>query len=328
MGTFIDVGKLILGIGLLYWGAEWLIRGSASMARAFGVKALVIGLTVVAYGTSAPELAVSTKAALDHVTPIALGNVIGSCAANISLILGLTALIAPPTIDGRIIRREVPILLGSAIAVPICLIDGVISRFEGAILIACAVLFTIATLTVAARIEPDEEEDGRAAGASQSGVDYGGRGRPKASRVIAIVMSAAGLLLLVSGSNLFVSGARAIAAEAGMSHRMLGLTVVAIGTALPELIASIAAATRGQSALAVGSVIGSNIVNVFLVLGVVAYIRPIDVGVRMHVVDLVGLVGITLLGVLTLRGSRRVTRVEGAILVLAYAGFLVAASIF
>lgn len=325
MGTFLHIGKVILGIGLLYWGAEWLLRGSASMARAFGVKALVIGLTVVAYGNSAPELAVSTKAALDHVTPIALGTVIGSCAANISLILGLTALIAPPTIDGRIIRREVPILLGSAIAVPICLIDGVISRLEGAILIGCAVLFTVATLTVAARSDPDDEEVDRA---SQSGAEYGGRGRPKASRVIAIVMSAGGLILLVTGSNFFISGARAIAADAGMSHRMLGLTVVAIGTALPELITSIAAATRGQSALAVGSVIGSNIVNVFLVLGVVAYIRPIDVGVRMHVVDLVGLVGITLLGVLTLRGSRRVTRVEGAILVLAYAGFLVAASIF
>jgi cation:H+ antiporter len=325
VGTFLHIGNVILGIGLLYWGAEWLLRGSASMARAFGVKALVIGLTVVAYGNSAPELAVSTKAALEHVTPIALGNVIGSCAANISLILGLTALIAPPTIDGRIIRREVPILLGSAIAVPICLIDGVISRFEGAILIGCAVLFTIATLTVAARSEPDDEEVDRA---SQSGVEYGGRGRPKASRLLAILMSAGGLVLLVTGSNLFINGARAIAAEAGMSHRMLGLTVVAVGTALPELITSIAAATRGQSALAVGSVIGSNIVNVFLVLGVVAYIRPIDVGVRMHVVDLVGLVGITLLGVLTLRGSRRVTRVEGAILVLAYAGFLVAASIF
>jgi len=128
LGTAFDVIQLVVGIGVLYWGAEWLIRGSASMARAFGVKPLVIGLTVVAYGTSAPELAVSTKAALDHAQPIALGTVLGACAANISLILGLTALIAPPTVDGRIIRREVPILLGSAIAVPVCLIDGVISR--------------------------------------------------------------------------------------------------------------------------------------------------------------------------------------------------------
>jgi cation:H+ antiporter len=324
LGTVIDVIQLVVGIGVLYWGAEWLIRGSASMARAFGVKPLVIGLTVVAYGTSAPELAVSTKAALDHAQPIALGTVLGACAANISLILGLTALIAPPTVDGRIIRREVPILLGSAIAVPVCLIDGVISRLEGGILIGCAFLFTLATLTVSARLEGTDDA---VASASQSGADYGGRGRPKAGRSIAIVMCAAGLALLVVGSNLFVGGARGIAATVFISDRILGFTVIALGTSLPELIASIVAATRGQSALAVGSVIGSNIVNVFLVLGVVAYIRPIGAGARVHTVDLVGLVGITLLGVLTLRGSRRVTRFEGALLVAAYVTFLVCAAI-
>ncbi|MEO7097157.1 MAG: calcium:sodium antiporter, partial [Polyangiales bacterium] len=115
------------------------MRGSAQVARAFGVKPLVVGLTVVAYGASAPELAIATKTALEHHQPIALGTVIGSCAANISLILGLTALISPPTIDGRIIRREVPILLGSAIAVPLLLRNGVLSKLEGGILIACAV---------------------------------------------------------------------------------------------------------------------------------------------------------------------------------------------
>ena len=158
----VDIVQLVLGIAILYWGAEWLIRGSASVARAFGVKPLVVGLTVVAYGTSAPELAVATKTALTHNQPIALGTVIGSCAANISLILGLTALISPPTIDGRIIRREVPILLGSAIAVPLLLRNGVLSRLEGAMLIGCAVVFTIVTLTVSARLDPDDELlDGR-----------------------------------------------------------------------------------------------------------------------------------------------------------------------
>ncbi|CAN5464257.1 hypothetical protein BH11MYX1_BH11MYX1_48530 [soil metagenome] len=153
----LDIGALILGIAILYWGAEWLIRGSAGIARVFGVKPLVIGLTVVAYGTSAPELAVATKAALTGHSSIALGPVIGSCAANISLILGITALISPPTIDGRIIRREVPVLVGSAIAVPILFRNGVLSRFEGFLLVACALVFTIATLTVAARIDPNDE---------------------------------------------------------------------------------------------------------------------------------------------------------------------------
>jgi cation:H+ antiporter len=343
MFPMLDICQVILGIAILYWGAEWLIRGSAGMARAFGVKPLVIGLTVVAYGTSAPELAVSTKAALTGHPPIALGVVIGSCAANISLILGITALIAPPTIDGRLIRREIPVLLGSAIAVPILFRNGVLSRFEGYLLVACAIVFTIATLTVSARIDPndelaadpadDEAESStnlaamRAEDAEEAGASIGGRGRPRSSRGLSLLMSAFGLLLLVAGSNFFVRGGRGIAADVGMSERMLGLTVIAIGTALPELIGSIVAATRGHSSIAIGSVIGSNLLNVFLVLGVTASLHPIRLGERMHVVDLVGLVAITLLGVFVLRGSRRISRWEGAMLVAAYVGFIVCAAL-
>ena len=328
MRETLDILKLVVGIAILYWGAEWLIRGSASLARAFGVKALVIGLTVVAYGTSAPELAVSTEVALTHSQPIALGNVIGSCVANISLILGLTALIAPPTVDPRLIRRELPILLGSAIAVSVMLYDGVLSRLEGGMLVACAVAFTIVTLTVSSRDHVSEDDAAVALEAVDVGASYGGRRRPKASRALAVLMSMGGLALLVIGSDFFVSGARAMAARWGMSERILGLTLVAIGTSLPELIASIAAATRGHASLAVGSVIGANLLNVFLVLGVVAYLRPIDVGERMHIVDLIGLVAITLLAVLFLRGSRRINRIEGAILVAAYVAFIVAAILF
>lgn len=308
----------------------------------------MVGLTVVAYGTSAPELAVSTKAALTGHSSIALGTVIGSCAANISLILGLTALISPPTVDGRIIRREVPVLVGSAIAVPILFRNGVLSRFEGFLLVACAMIFTIATLTVAARLDPDDElsqphpdpiDDEHAASsanlaamraeqAEEAGQSIGGKARPKTSRVLGIVMSAFGLLLLVAGSNFFVRGGRGIATDLNMSERMLGLTVIAIGTALPELIGSIVAATRGHSALAVGSVIGSNLLNVFLVLGVTASLHPIRLGERMHLVDLIGLVVITLLGVLVLRGSRRISRFEGLLLVMAYIAFIVCAGLF
>src|SRR5690349_2848567 len=241
------------------------------MARAMGVKPLVIGLTVVAYGTSAPELAVATKTALAHSQPIALGTVIGSCAANISLILGLTALIAPPTVDSRIIRREVPVLIGSAIAVPLLFRNGVLSELEGGLLIACAVVFTIVTLTVSARLDPEaaiaDELDPSSSAASssalllaqnaeESGIAIGGRGRPKTSRSTAAAMSLFGLVLLLTGTYLFVGGARGIGAELGMSERMLGLTVVSIGCALPELIGSLIAASRGHSALAVGSVIG------------------------------------------------------------------------
>ena len=162
MGLALNIVLLIVGIAVLYWGAEWLIRGSAAVARAFGVKPLVIGLTVVAYGTAAPELAVATRTALTNHPAIAIGTVIGSCAANISLILGLTALIAPPTVDGRIIKREVPVLLGSAIAVPLLLWNHVLSRLEGAILIGCAIVFTILTLTVSSK--QLDRDDARARG--------------------------------------------------------------------------------------------------------------------------------------------------------------------
>jgi cation:H+ antiporter len=323
LGIAVDIAFVVVGIAVLYWGAEWLIRGSAAVARAFGVKPLVIGLTVVAYGNSAPELAVATKTALTHHPAIALGTVIGSCAANISLILGVTALISPPTVDGRIIRREVPVLLGSAIAVPLLLWNGVLSRFEGLILIGCAMVFTILTLTVSARDERDDD----AQNPDDSGALIGGRARPRTSRGVAALITLLGLVLLVAGSDLFVRGGRGIAAEVGMSERMLGLTVISLGCALPELMGSLVAAWRGHAALAVGSVIGSNLLNVFLVLGVTAYLEPIEFMQPMHAVELIGLVAITLLGVLTLRGSRKITRVEGALLVAAYLAFVVTSAV-
>jgi cation:H+ antiporter len=319
------IAALVIGIAILYWGAQWLISGSAAIARAFGVKPLVIGLTVVAFGGSAPELAVATKATLTNHAPIALGTVIGSCAANISLILGLTALIKPPTIDSRIIKRQLPVLLGSAIAVPLLLRNGVLSRLEGILLVACAVVFTIATLTVAARQDPDLDlPESRA---EEEGSALGGKGRPRISRAIAALQSALGLVLLLVGSQFFVWGGRGIAAGIGMSERMLGLSVIAIGTALPELIASLIAAKRGHASLALGSLIGSNLLNVFLVLGITACLQPIQLGERMHLVDLIGLVAITLLGVLVMRGSRRISRVEGAMLVAAYVAFMVCAAL-
>ncbi len=325
----LNIAFAVVGIAILYWGAEWLIRGSAAVARAFGVKPLVIGLTVIAYGASAPELAVATKTALTHHSPIALGTVIGSCAANISLILGLTALIAPPTVDGRLIRREIPMLLASAIAVPIVLWNGVLSRLEGVILVGCAVLFTIVTLTVSARLDTDEDIVEEARRAEESGAMLGGRARPHTSRSMAALLTTLGLLLLVFGTDLLVKGARGVGSQLGMSERMLGLTVISVGTALPELLGSIVAASRGHSALAIGSVIGSNLLNVFLVLGITGYLEDVrfaEAG-AMHTVELVGLVAITLLGVMVLRGSRRISRLEGLLLVAAYVAFIAASAL-
>lgn len=311
--TFLALARLALGIGVLFVGAVWLSRGSETLARTLGVPQLVIGLTVAAYGTSAPELAVSTEAAADHLTPIALGTVIGSCVANISLILGLTALIAPPRIDGYLIRREIPILIGSVIAVPITLADGVITRLEGGILVGCAVVFTIASLAVSGRAVTDDDVILMVP-------------TERGSRLSALVASGLGVLLLVFGSQLFIGGARAAAGQWGISDRMLGMTLVALGTSLPELLTAVVSSLRGQGAIAIGTLVGSNLLNVFLVLGTVAYLHPVRVGERMHVVDAVGLAAITLLGVVVMRGRRRITRVEGAVLVAAYVGFMIAAT--
>src|SRR5687768_9162258 len=143
MDTIFDIGRLLLGGVLLYLGAELLIKGSAGLARAFGVRPIVIGLTVVAYGTSAPELSVSVAAILDDSSPIVLGNVIGSCIANVTLILGLTAIISPPHVESGLIRREIPIMLLSAAVVPLLLIDGVITRLEGILMLVAAAGFTL-----------------------------------------------------------------------------------------------------------------------------------------------------------------------------------------
>jgi cation:H+ antiporter len=322
------VAQLLFGTLILFWGSEWLVRGSATLARTLGVKSLVIGLTVVAYGTSAPELAVSTEAATGHLTPVALGNVIGACAANISLILGLTALIAPPTVDSRIIKREVPILLLSVVAIPFTLWDGVITRTEGIVMVACAVVFTIVTLTVSSAYDASDDDLGLVERSETAAAAYGApRRAATGSRTIALLMSGIGVLLLVVGSSQFVAGARQLAGQWGISERMLGMTIVALGTSMPELIASVMAARRGEGSLAVGSVIGSNLLNVFLVLGMVAYLHPVRVGERMHLVDAIGLAAITLLAVTFLRGSRRVTRLEGAILVAAYLAFMTVAAI-
>jgi len=309
----VDVLKLLIGGLLLYYGAEWLVKGSAGLARSFGVKPLVVGLTVVAYGTSAPELAVSSAAILDGSSGVVLGNIFGSCVANLALILGITAVIAPPSVDGRLIRREVPVLLISAIAPPLILLDGVVAVWEAVLLVIAAVAFTIFTLFVSAKdtgeSSDDDDEDEFQPGQGETKLRLG-------------LITLVGLAMLVGGGDFFVDGARGIAKFFGMSDPLIGATVVAIGTSLPELAASIVAATRGYSSLAVGNVVGSNIFNVFLIMGAVGLIRPIYGTFAEYKAQLLFLVGVTVLGILFMRGTRRISRAEGILLLAAYAGFI------
>ncbi len=316
MDVVFDVVRLIFGGLILYLGAEWLVKGSAGLARAMGVKPIIIGLTVVAYGTSAPELAVSSAAILEDSSAIVLGNVIGSCIANLGLILGITALISPPTVDGRLIRREIPVLLLSVVALPLVLIGGRINMVEAGLMLCCAVTFTLYTLFVASeeRGRPDDEDEEESAESDEN-------------RVKLAVVTAIGLVFLVGGGEVFVDGAKGVALALGMSEHLVGLTVVAIGTSLPELAASLVAALRGYSSLAVGNVVGSNIFNIFLILGVVGLIRPIEGNLIGYSLDIGVLVGITLLGIFFMRGARRVNRLEGIVLLGAYIAFIVIAAV-
>ncbi|EPX56629.1 Inner membrane protein YrbG, putative calcium/sodium:proton antiporter [Cystobacter fuscus DSM 2262] len=312
----LHAGMLLLGLVLLYFGAEWLVKGAAGLARAMGVRPLVVGLTVVAYGTSAPELVVSVLASLEGRSAIALGNVMGSNIANIGAILGVTALIHPPRVEATLIRRELPVLMASTLCIPLFLLDGRVSRLEGVLLLAGTVGFTFLTLRLARelRVEaPELREEVREEIQEEAAVG---------SRAALVGLSTVGLVGLVAGGKLFVDGASALALAFGMSERVVGLTIVAVGTSLPEMAASVVAALRGHSAIAIGNVVGSNIFNILLILGCAALTRPIEASLGELRMELGALLGFSLAAVLVMRGARHVSRLEGGLLAASYAMFL------
>jgi cation:H+ antiporter len=338
-----EVGQLLVGGVLLYFGAEWLVKGSAGLALAFGLRPLIVGLTVVAYGTSAPELTVGLAAALEGRGGIALGNAIGSNIANLGLILGVTTLISPPRVDGSLIRREIPFLVLTAALVPIVFLDGRVSRLEGALLLAGSFAFTglmlrsargalppppptaaaAAEAPAAARPSPEEREAIEAA--REMAVDAEQAGAPETRGKLALAaITAVGLGLLVFGGKVFIDGAVGVARGLGMSERLVGLTIVAVGTSLPELATSIVAALRGHSDIAVGNIIGSNIFNVLIILGGAALARPLAGEIGAMAVDLTALVGLTVFAAIAMRTERVLRRWEGAVLLGMYVAFLVA----
>ncbi len=303
----LHVAWLLAGFGLLYYGAEWLVLGAAGLARRFGVRPVVVGLTVVAYGTSAPEMIVSSVAAFEGNSAIALGNVVGSNIANLGLILAAAALLKPLLIEPRFIRRDLPIMLLASACVPIMLADGVISRAEAAVLIAGGLLYSWTTVRAGSKGGGDEM-----AGAIAFGGHKGKLG----------ALTMAGLVVLVVGGKLFVDGAVGIANAIGVSQRVIGLTVVAIGTSLPELAASLMAAWKGHSSIAVGNLVGSNIFNVLFVLGVSGAVRPVNGALGELVSEMVALAGVSALTLLFLRGDRTMSRAEGFVLLTSYCVFV------
>lgn len=301
---------LVGGLVLLFIGAEGLIRGSSNLAIKIGITPLVVGLTVVAFGTSAPELVVSLKAALIGNSSIALGNVIGSNIANIALILGVAALIRPLDVHANVIMREIPIMIGISILLIIFLLDGELGLIDGIIFVTGIVVYTIVNI-IMARKEKNPEVDAE----FKEGLES------KLGVPISIVFVIVGLGLLILGANLFVQSAIAIAKLFHLSDAVIGLTIVAVGTSLPELITSIVAAYKKEADIAIGNVVGSNIFNILSILGITAIIIPIS-SAGISYVDL----GIMLIAAIVLfplsRTGFSITRWEGVILLAGYVVYI------
>jgi cation:H+ antiporter len=313
---WINTAMLVAGLAALYFGADWLVRGAARLARAFGVSALVIGLTVVALGTSAPELVVSTLAAVRNQPGVAVGNVIGSNIVNVALILGLSAVIAPLRVKPGIVFREMPIMIGAAAALVALGVDGSISRIDAGLLLLGFAGFMFYVLRAGGReAQPELEREFAEFESKEIG-----NGAPNLVTDGLLVL--AGLAALVGGAELLVRAAVAFARAAGVSELTIGLTIVAVGTSLPELATSTVAAFRKEADIAVGNIVGSNIFNVLAILGIAPLIRPIAVDASLYNRDMWMMLGLSLLLPLVARAGYRIGRVKGAVLIASYVGYI------
>lgn len=303
-----------LGAAALYYGAEWLVRGSSRIARSFGISALVVGLTVVAFGTSAPELLVSTIASVRGQGGVAVGNVVGSNVLNLALIVGAAAVLSPLRVQMSLILREAPLMVAAALTLPLLAWDGDLSRLDGVIL-GVAFAGYLAFMVHSARREPHAVE----AQFEEYGVQEGLE--PRGSRVRDLALLGVGLAVLVAGAQLLVGSAVYFARAAGVSELVVGLTVVAIGTSLPELATSVVAAARGEADIALGNAIGSNIFNSLLILGAAALARPIAVDESLFFFEIPAMLAVSALFPLLAYTRQRVARTEGAVLLACYVAF-------
>lgn len=306
-----SLGYLLLGFVLLYGGGEWLVRGSSNLALRFGMSPFVVGMTIVAFATSAPELAVSLQAALTGVDDIAIGNVVGSNIANIGLILGVCAVLTPTVVRMRLIQLDLPWLIVVSGLLTAFLYDGGLSRLGGIILLLGLAAFLFWNIRVG---HPEHEEEA----VKQ---EFEGIVRPRVGASVDLLLILLGLVALVVGGAAFVRGGVSLAEALGVPSAIVALTVVAVGTSLPELATSIVAAMRGDADIAVGNVVGSNFLNILAVLGITATIQPLQRG-GITMVDLGVMLAFTaaLLPLILVR--RRIGRPEGVVLLLGYGGYV------
>ena len=295
---------LVVGFAALVWGADCFVKGASALARRLGVSPLLVGLTVVAFGTSAPELAVSVTAAVQGANGIAVGNVLGSNLFNLLVVAGLSAVLCPLVMDRALLRRDWPLSLAAAVLLTVFLArDLHLSRLEGLILLAAFAAVLAAQIRAALR-----ERTGAADGADD--------GEATMQPLLIAVNIVVGLVCIVAGGQGAVNGATGIARMFGLSEQLIGLTIVAVGTSLPELVTSLVAARRGQNEIAMGNVIGSNLFNILLILGTSAAISPITVAPA-TIADCLVLIAATVVFYLpALRG--RLGRLCGAVMALVY----------
>jgi len=317
---------LLLFVGggiLLVGGAELLVRGASRIAEGLGIPPLIVGLTVVAFGTSAPEFAVSVGSSLAGNADIALGNVVGSNIFNILFILGIAALVAPLVVDRQLVRFDLLVALGAALLVGVMALDGKIGAVDGALLVTGLVVYVIRLTRMGTGAGTTDTDTDPTHISDDVGADHEPAQRPEKSRGADVIIVLVGLALLVLGSRWFVGAAVTTAERMGVSELVIGLTVVAAGTSLPEVATSVLASLRGQRGIAVGNVVGSNIFNLLGVLGSAALVSPggISVSTGALTFDIPLMIAVTLVAVPILFSGWVVARWEGALFLLWYVAY-------
>ncbi|MDO9467808.1 MAG: calcium/sodium antiporter [Thiobacillus sp.] len=305
----------VLGLVALVIGAEVMVRGASRLAVSWGISPLVVGLTVVAFGTSAPEMAVSVDAALSGSSDLAIGNVVGSNIANVLLILGISALIAPLLVHEQIIRQEIPVMIGASLLVLVLALDGSIGRAEAVLLFALVIAYTVFLVVQSRRAsQAASDEFSSEIPTSQWDRHWG----------VQVALVIGGLALLVLGADWLVGAAVVFAKHFGVSDLVIGLTVVAVGTSMPEIATSLIAALRGQRDIAVGNVVGSNIFNLLAVLGAAGMVSAsgLDVPEAARNFDLWVMLAVAFACLPILLTGREIARWEGAVFLGYYAAYL------
>lgn len=309
----IAILQIVSGFLMLLGGGELLVRGAVGISKKLGFSPLLIGLTVVAFATSSPELIVSITSAMQGAQDLSVGNIVGSNIANILLILGASALITPIFVKGKEVRRDCWVMIGAAIALTVVSQFGVIPRIVGGLFILAIVVYVFLSY----RAEKNDSSEEAEAEAVEELDDA------PSSLALSIVFLLVGLAGLVIGSNFLIKGASTIAEAWVVSQAVIGLTIVAIGTSLPELAASVISALKGHSEMAIGNVVGSNIFNILMILGVTSVIKPIHIAPQIAHFDVFIMVAVSLLMAVLLVRREKLTRIAGVLFLAAYVAYTV-----